>query len=343
MSTDLDRVLSCIQPTADMHFGNYFGAIENWVKLQDRYKCIYGIVDLHAITIPYETGVLQENTKRMFIDLMACGIDPEKSILFVQSLVPEHTELCWIFNSIASYGELTRMTQFKDKSQQLGETNEFISAGLFTYPILQAADILAYRPKFVPVGRDQGQHLELSRNIAQRFNHKYGEYFSLPETLFTETPKIMSLSDPVKKMSKSLGPNHFVALFEDEEKIRSAVKSAVTDSGDAMATGEMSPGVANLFEILKACGKMAEHKNLRNDFTAKKLKYVHLKQAVADCLVELAAKLTEKRQEILGTGKSVEDLMYDMSGEARKIAAETLREVRDLTGLLKHGHDRKKN
>ncbi len=343
MSTNSDRVLSCIQPTADMHFGNYFGAVENWVNLQDKYTCIYGIVDLHAITIPYKPETLLENTKRMFIDLMACGIDPDKSILFVQSLVPEHTELCWIFNSIASYGELTRMTQFKDKSQQLNETNEFISAGLFTYPILQAADILAYRPKFVPVGRDQGQHLELSRNVAQRFNHKFGEYFVLPETLFTETPKIMSFADPSKKMSKSLGPNHFIALFEDEEKIRSSVKSAVTDSGDAMARGEMSPGVANLFEILKACGKLNEHKNLLDDFKAKNLKYVHLKQAVVNCLIELAAKLQEKRQEILSTGKDVEDLMYDMSGEARKIAAETLREVRELTGLLKHGHDRKKN
>jgi len=331
----LDRVLSCIQPTAEMHFGNYFGAVENWVNLQDKYHCIYGIVDLHAMTIPYEPASLTKNTQRMFIDLMACGIDPERSIIFVQSLVPEHTELCWIFNSIASYGELTRMTQFKDKSQHFGETNEFISAGLFTYPILQAADILAYRPKFVPVGRDQGQHLELSRNIAQRFNHKYGEYFALPETLFTETPKIMSLADPSKKMSKSLGPNHFVALFEDEDKIRSAVKSAVTDSGDAMAKGEMSPGVANLFEILQACGKIVEHKNFLDDFNAKNLKYMHLKQAVADSLVELAANLKEKREAILGKEKSVEDFMYDMSAEARKIAAETLREVRDLTGLLK--------
>lgn len=337
MAEKQTRVLSCIQPTADMHIGNYFGAVQNWVALQEKYECIYGVVDLHAMTVPYEPKVLRRNTEKMFVELMACGLAPERSLLFVQSLVPEHTELCWILNCFSAYGELTRMTQFKDKSKQITESNEFVSAGLFTYPILQAADILAYRPKFVPVGQDQGQHLELSRNIAQRFNYKMGrDFFPLPETLFTETPKITSLADPTKKMSKSLGENHFIGLFEEEEKIRAAVKTAVTDAGDLMGTGKMSPGVENLFVILKACGKQDLHDELLAAYNSKNLKYVHLKNAVADSLVELTGALRQRRDQILEREKSVPELMRVLSDRARHLAGETLAGVRELAGLPGH-------
>ena len=220
------RVLSCIQPTGEIHIGNYFGAVKNWVDIQDKYDCTYGVVDLHAITMPYDPLELKENTYRMALDLMVCGLDPEKTVIFIQSLVPEHTELAWIFNCIASFGELTRMTQFKDKTEQVetGRKGSFVSAGLFTYPILQAADILIYKADFVPVGRDQVQHLELSRNIAVRFNNQFGTYFPEPHPLLTETPKLVSLADPTKKMSKSLGDKHFVGLFEEEESIRKKIK-----------------------------------------------------------------------------------------------------------------------
>jgi len=190
-------VLSCIQPTGEMHLGNYFGAVKNWVDLQAEYQCYYGIVDYHAITMPYNTKRLRSNTWDLIMDLVAVGIAPEH--LFIQSMIPEHTELCWIFNCFCSYGQLTRMTQFKDKSQT-GDTkgnDGFISAGLLDYPVLQAADILIYKADYVPVGKDQEQHLELTRDIAQRFNNSVGkEYFVLPDTLFTDTPKIRSTADP---------------------------------------------------------------------------------------------------------------------------------------------------
>ncbi|MEL6846162.1 MAG: tryptophan--tRNA ligase, partial [Bacteroidota bacterium] len=189
-------VLSCIQPTGEMHFGNYFGAVKNWVDLQASYDCFIGVVDYHAMTMPYSPKKLRENTWDLLISLMAVGIEPNN--LFVQSLVPEHAELGWIMNCFSSYGEVTRMTQFKDKSAKSASMGDnFISVGLFDYPVLQAADILIYKADYVPIGKDQVQHLELTRNIAQRFNHQIGkEYFVLPEPLFTKTPSIKSTADP---------------------------------------------------------------------------------------------------------------------------------------------------
>jgi tryptophanyl-tRNA synthetase len=321
-----------------MHIGNYFGAVANWVTLQDSYSCIYGVVDLHAMTMPYNPSELQENTERMFIDLMACGLDPRKSIIFIQSLVPEHTELCWIFNCIASYGELTRMTQFKDKRDLLestGKSEQFVSAGLFTYPVLQAADILIYRAHYVPVGKDQEQHLELSSNVAERFNKRFGEFFPVPKPLFTEVPKIMSPADPTKKMSKSLGEKHYIGLFEDEQSIRKKIMSAVTDTGpEALPPGvEMSAGVENLFEILKACGKTNEVAALLKEYRASKLKYVELKEAVATALVELTSSLRARQKEIGNNKQEVWEKAYQMSERAREIARDTLREVRKRVGL----------
>ena len=331
------RVLSCIQPTGEIHIGNYFGAVKNWVDIQDRYDCIYGVVDLHAMTMPYNTKTLQDNTTQMFIDLLACGIDPARSVLFVQSLVPQHTELTWIFNCVTSYGELSRMTQFKDKTDQLEESGGkkgFISAGLFTYPVLQAADILIYRANFVPVGKDQEQHLELSRNIAVRFNNQFGEYFPEPAPLYTDVPKLMSLADPTKKMSKSLGDKHFISLFETEESIRKKVKTAVTDVG-GQPGGEMSPGVANLFTIIKACGNLQVWDELMGHFNSGKLKYSDLKGLAADALVNTLKPFREKRTELNSNRTVMKKMMHELSAVARDYATKVLDDVKELTGLIR--------
>lgn len=329
-------VLSCIQPTAEMHIGNYFGAVKNWVALQELHECIYGIVDLHAITMPYDPAELRANTERMVVELLACGIDPEKSILFIQSLVPEHAELCWILGCLCPYGELSRMTQFKDKSELLESGKSFTSAGLFTYPVLQAADILIYRAKYVPVGKDQEQHLELSRDLARRFNSQFGaQFFPEPRPLFTETPKLMSLVDPTKKMSKSAGDRHYIGLFEDEPSIRAKIKSAVTDSGELPPGVEMSPGVTNLFEILKACGNVEDAAAMQKDYDAGKRQYSELKEATANALVALTSRLRARREEISKDAGAVKAKVNEMSGKARGIARETLTEVRRIIGLPK--------
>ncbi|MBN2273602.1 MAG: tryptophan--tRNA ligase [Bacteroidales bacterium] len=329
------RVLSCIQPTGEIHIGNYFGAVRNWVTIQDQYSCVYGVVDLHAMTMPYSSKELRQNTLNMFADLIAAGLDPEKSILFIQSMVPQHTELTWIFSCVTSFGELSRMTQFKDKSDLLesGGKNAFISAGLFTYPVLQAADILIYKADFVPVGKDQEQHLELSRNIAVRFNNQFGDYFPEPKPLYTEVPKLMSLADPEKKMSKSLGDKHYIGLFEKEESIRKKVKSAVTDTGGQ--TGEaMSPGVSNLFAIIRACEKMKEYNALMQDYEKGILKYKDLKEVTADALVDLTGPLRKRREELRRDPEQIMQLVVRSSEKARDFAEKTLNDVRGLTGLI---------
>nr|WP_231944270.1 tryptophan--tRNA ligase [Candidatus Bipolaricaulis anaerobius] len=239
------RIFSGIQPTGELHIGNYFGAIERWVELQQGNECIYCIADYHALTnedtVPAE---LRTARRELALDLVACGIDPERSVLYVQSAVPEHTELCWILGCVASYGDLTRMTQFKEKAAE----QEFINGGLFYYPVLQAADILLYRADHVPVGEDQVQHLEEARRIARRFNFRFGGTFPEPEPILGEGARIMSLADPERKMSKSAGPDHYIGLMEPEESIRKKVRSAVTDVGLTPGQG-MSPGVANLFSL----------------------------------------------------------------------------------------------
>lgn len=329
------RVLSCIQPTAEMHIGNYFGAVKNWVDLQDTHECVYGVVDLHAITMPYDPNELRDNTQRMIVELLACGIDPDRSTLFVQSLVPEHTELCWLLACICPFGELSRMTQFKEKSQRLetGTSEQFVSVGLFSYPVLQAADILIYRADFVPVGKDQVQHLELSRTLARRFNREFGVLFPEPRPLLTETPKVLSLADPEQKMSKSLGPRHYIGLFEEPESIRAKIKTAVTDSGAPPSGEEMSPGVANLFEILRASGKVDEANELLDEYKTGRRQYSRLKEVVTDALLELTGNLRERQREITANLPAVNAKVREMSEQAREIAKETLKEVRQLTGL----------
>lgn len=327
-------VLSAIQPTGDLHLGNYLGAVQNWVRLQENYQCYFGVVDYHSMTMPYQANKLRENTWNMVFQLLACGVEPE--YLFVQSLIPEHAELCWILGCMVSYGDLTRMTQFKDKSDQLKgkDKDAFVSGGLFYYPVLQAADILIYRADYVPVGKDQEQHLELSRGIANRFNYQFGKpYFKEPEALFTEVPKVLSFADPTKKMSKSLGEKHVINLFGDPERIRKQVKSAVTDTGEVPA-GQMSPGVENLFTILRVTGSLELHQSLMADYKAGTLRYSDLKVAVADALVELTGGFRDRLDDLRSRKKEVRQMIKASSEQIRERAKETLRDVRELTGLM---------
>lgn len=327
------RILSAIQPTGNMHFGNYFGAVQNWVRLQEEYDCVYGVVDYHAMTMPYDPKKLRQNTWELIFNLLSVGVKAEN--LFIQSLVPEHAELGWIFNCFCSHGRLSRMTQFKDKSAQSKEksTDDFISAGLFGYPVLQAADILIYRADLVPVGKDQDQHLELTREIAERFNNQVGkEYFVLPQTLHTEIPKVMSTADPKRKMSKSAGEKHYISVFSDEARIRTQIKKAVTDTGDT-PEGEMSAGVENLFSLLKASGEMDAHNSLLEDYNNNSLRYSDLKGAVAEALVGLSATFKANKADILSRKKEIKGQIKASSAEIRKRAQETVREVKELAGL----------
>lgn len=326
-------VLSCIQPTGDMHLGNYFGAVKKWVDLQEKYECIYGVVDYHAMTMPYDVKKLRNNTWDLITNLVAVGVKPEN--LFVQSLIPEHAELGWIFNCFCGVGELSRMTQYKDKSQKKNDekSNSFISVGLLDYPVLQTADILIYKADYVPVGKDQDQHLELSRNIAGRFNHQVGkEYFVMPEGLHTETSKILSTADPSRKMSKSAGEKHYISVFADEARITKQIKSAVTDMGGESDT--MSAGVANLFSILKGSGDLVGHDQMMDAYKDGNLRYGDFKVTVANAVVAMTNEFKAKREELNANKRELKYQIKESSAEIRKKAQETLKEVKDLVGLL---------
>lgn len=328
----ITRVFSGIQPTGTLHIGNYFGAVRNWAAMQNDLECIICIVDYHAITIDVDPATLRQASRNMALDLIASGIDPEKTILFVQSDVPEHTELAWILGCVTSFGDLSRMTQFKDKSDK----QAFISSGLFTYPVLQAADILLYKAEGVPVGEDQVQHLELSRRIARRFNSRFGKTFPEPEPVVGKKGgRIMSLSDPMGKMSKSSGESHYVGVMEPETSIRKKVRSAVTDMG--LESGDaMSPGVANLFEILElsteATGRAELADTLRSDFAAGTLMYSKLKDTVFEQMMEILRPIQEKRAKLEASGDIVDILQFGAE-KAQAIARETIAQVRSVVGL----------
>ncbi|MFN4218060.1 MAG: tryptophan--tRNA ligase [Candidatus Bipolaricaulia bacterium] len=321
-------VLSGIQPTGILHIGNYFGAVKNYVALQDQYECFYSIVDYHAITVEHDPQELKKNTIEMARDLLACGLDPKKCVLFVQSQVPEHTELAWILSAVTSYGDLQRMTQFKEK----GETQEFVSCGLFTYPVLQAADILIYKASKVPVGEDQIQHIELARRIARRFNSRFGELFPEPDALLTEAPRIMSPADPTRKMSKSLGPKHYIALTEPEGSIREKIKTAVTDIGPR-PEGEKSPGVANLFLLLKLTAPKEIYEQFEADYAKGTLKYEPLKRTVADYLVKTLEPIRARRAQL--NESEAREILHEGARKARAVAKKTLEEARERIGVGK--------
>jgi tryptophanyl-tRNA synthetase len=311
-----------------LHLGNYFGAIRQWVQLQEGNECVYCIVDYHALTNEdTDPAELRQARRELALDLIACGIDPEKTILFFQSAVPEHTELAWILGCVTSYGDLTRMTQFKQKAAE----QEFVNGGLFYYPVLQAADILLYLADHVPVGEDQLQHLELCRRIARRFNYRFGELFPEPQPILGKGARIMSLADPTRKMSKSYGPEHYVGLMEPEESIKKKIRSAVTDVG--LKPGqEMSPGVANLFEILELVAPGELVAELRQQHKEGKLLYKHLKEVLYEHLMRALAPIRERRAELAARGE-IDELLAAGAERARKIAREVMQQVRARVGL----------
>jgi tryptophanyl-tRNA synthetase len=321
------RVFSGIQPTGAIHIGNYVGAVRNWVRMQDLHDCYYCIVDYHAVTVPYEPKEMPARIFEAALDILASGLDPGKCVFFAQSYVPEHTELAWVFNSLASVGALERMTQFKEKSEQFREN---VNAGLFTYPCLQAADILLYRASLVPVGEDQVQHLELTREIARRFNHRFGETFPEAEPALTPAARVMALNDPTRKMSKSI-PGSFISLSDDEPEIRKKIGRAVTDVGPQ--TGEMSPGVKNLFTLLEAFAPPETVQHFAAQYEGGTLRYSELKPAVADAVVAELAPVRERREALAAEPERVWAALDDGARRAREVAARTMEEVRLKMGL----------
>ncbi|MDE6133735.1 MAG: tryptophan--tRNA ligase [Oscillospiraceae bacterium] len=287
---DKKVIFSGIQPTGTFTLGNYIGAVSRWGKLQDEYNCIYSIVDMHAITVFQDPAQLRKRTLESYALLLACGIDPERSVAFIQSHAPTHPELNWILACSTQYGELTRMTQFKDKSAKHPDD---INAGLFTYPVLMAADILAYNADLVPVGIDQKQHVELARNIAQRFNNKYGEFFTVPEPFISDTgAKVMSLQEPTKKMSKSdENPNACILILDEPDVIIRKFKRAVTDSGAEVRYAEDKPGVSNLMTIY-SCATGKDNASIEREFEGKG--YGDFKLAVGEAVADWLKPVREE-------------------------------------------------
>jgi tryptophanyl-tRNA synthetase len=324
------RIFSGIQPTGRKHLGNYIGAIRQYVEGQDRGDpAIYCIVDLHAITVPWDPEVLRESVYDTTAILLAAGLDPERCVLFRQSEVREHTELTWYLAALTAHGDLNRMTQFKEKSEK---QRELVSAGLFFYPVLQAADVLAYKAQEVPVGEDQRQHVELMREIARRFNERFGPILVEPEHRIPEVgARIMDLQEPTNKMSTTGGTEAGTVLVLDEPKtVTKKIKSAVTDSGSEVKRGEGKEGIANLIEIL-AVTRGATEDEIESEFEGSG--YGDFKGAVAEAVVDFLAPVRERYEELRPDEAALEDALGAGAEKARAIAAETLAEVRSAIGV----------
>ncbi len=314
-----DRILSGIQPTGELHIGNYLGSLKNFVELQDKFECYFCIVDLHSLTEDFKPG---ETKRNQILDLaatfLAAGLDPQKCTIFIQSHIPAHTELAWIFNTITPMGELERMTQYKDKSARQAAN---INVGLFDYPVLMAADILLYKPTHVPVGHDQIQHLELTNTIARKFNNKFGKTFKEIKPYMQKPLRIMSLSDPTRKMSKS-EPGSFINMDDEPAEILRKLKKAVT----ATDTDQGSPGVENLKFLLEQFGGTDQVE----DFT----KYAELKTTLAKVIADYFADFRDKKAKLLKNPKEVTEILVEGAKKARVVANQTLSEVKEKIGLI---------
>ena len=326
----MTRVLSCIQPTGEMHLGNYLGALRNWVRGQ--YECdgFYGIVDLHALTVTERPGVVGQTTMELAAMFFAVGLDPEIATVFVQSHVPEHSQLSWIMECNVSFGELSRMTQFKDKSNK--REGEFISAGLFSYPALQAADILLYDAQEVPVGEDQRQHVEITRDIAIRFNNRFGETFVIPKTVLPAAgARVMDLQDPTSKMSKSAATDAgLISMLDDPASILKKFKRAVTDSDNEVRFDrEHKPGVRNLLEI-SAAATGRTPVEIAADYT----QYGALKTATGEAVIELLRPIQARYHELTNDRGELAALLRKGAGKAREVAGATLERTYTNIGLL---------
>ena len=333
MPSPKQRVLSGAQPTADSyHLGNYFGAFKQWVELQDEFDAFYFIPDLHAITVEYEPKLLRERTYIAAAQLIAAGVDPERSALFVQSQVPEHAQLAWVLGGITGFGEASRMTQFKDKTAKGG--TEKASVGLFTYPILMAADILLYQAAKVPVGEDQRQHVELTRNLAQRFNHRFGETFVVPEPhILKATAKIYDLQNPTAKMSgSSQSQGGVVNLTDDPAKAAKKIRSAVTDSGtDIRFDPAEKPGISNLLTIYSALtGRPVE--DVVAEFDGQQ--YGALKVALGDLVAEFVGDFGDRTRELLSDRAELDRILASGTERAREVAGATLASVYERSGFV---------
>ena len=327
------RVLSGIQPTADsFHLGNYLGAVQQWVALQEDHDAFYCVVDLHAITLPQDPATLRRRTRIAAAQLIGAGLEPDRCTLFVQSHVPEHAELAWILSCLTGFGEASRMTQFKDKAAKGG--SEQASVGLFTYPILQAADILLYQADQVPVGEDQRQHLELTRDLAQRFNHRFGGTFVLPDPyILASVARIADLQDPAIKMSKSASsPQGIVDVLDDPAQIRRKIARAVTDAGsDVRADEEGKPGITNLLRIYSALtGEPIAAIEARYGSTG----YGQFKKDLADVVVNTFAPIRERTEAILADQDSLDKILAEGAARAGRVARETMVTVRDRIGFV---------
>jgi len=324
------RIFSGIQPTGTIHIGNYLGAIKQWVELQEKNECIFCIVDLHALTAPFNPKKLQELILEKAITYLAAGINPEKSIIFVQSHIKEHTELNWLLSVVTPVGDLIRMIQYKEKAKKFAQN---LNAGLLNYPVLMAADILLYQTEVVPVGEDQKQHVELARTIARKFNQKFGETFKIPEARLPKMgAKIMSLTQPTKKMSKSDSQESYIGLFDEPEIIKSKIIKAVTDTGKAIKYNpELKPGISNLLTIY----------SLFSDKTIKEIErkfknkgYAEFKKQLTDLLILKLEPFRRKRKELLQREVYVKEILAQGARRAQILARSTLQDVKKKMGLI---------
>ncbi|MFF0747720.1 tryptophan--tRNA ligase [Streptomyces sp. NPDC004267] len=337
MASDRPRVLSGIQPTAgSFHLGNYLGAVRQWVALQESHDAFYMVVDLHAITVPQDPAELRANTRLAAAQLLAAGLDPDRCTLFVQSHVPEHAQLGWVMNCLTGFGEASRMTQFKDKSAKQGADRATV--GLFTYPVLQVADILLYQADQVPVGEDQRQHIELTRDLAERFNGRFGETFTIPSPyILKETGKIYDLQDPSIKMSKSAStPKGLINLLDDPKATAKKVKSAVTDTETVIRFDpENKAGVSNLLSIMSTLTGTSVA-DLEKSYEGKM--YGALKTDLAEVMVDFVTPFRTRTQEYLDDPETLDKVLAKGAEKARAVAAETLAQAYDRIGFLPAKH-----
>lgn len=330
--SDRKRIFSGVQPSGNLTLGNYLGALRNFSLLQDDYECIYCVVDMHSITVRQNPQELHERSYSVLALYLACGLDPDKNVLFLQSQVPGHAELGWVLNCFTYMGELNRMTQFKDKSKKHADN---INGGLYTYPVLMAADILLYNADLVPIGQDQKQHLELARNVAERFNNIYGDTFTVPEPFIPKTgAKIMSLQDPDKKMSKSDdNANNFILITEDEASIIKKFKKAVTDSGSEIIYDELNkPGISNLMKIYASI-KSISVEDVQREF--QNSRYGDFKIAVGTAVAETLAPIKAKYDELMGDKGYLDSIFKKNALRARELSEPMIDDVYKKIGFVR--------
>jgi tryptophanyl-tRNA synthetase len=324
------RVFSGIRPSGHLHLGNYFGAIHSWLELQKKNECFFSIADLHAITTPYQPKKLKDYTRQTAVNYLSLGIDPQKSTLFVQSTIPQHSELAWILATIASVGELKRMTQYKTKIKELGITSA--NAALLEYPLLMASDILLYQTNLVPVGKDQQQHVELTRDLARRFNQRFGPTFVIPETMMTKQGlSIKGLQHPQKKMSKSSSAKDCLFLTDSPQEIKKKIQASVTDTGKEIRYNpDKKPGISNLINIYSLLRKIPREE-VENLFSNKS--YRDFKEAVSEEVIKALENFQQKRKELLDNPEAIDKVLEKGEKQATKIAKETMNKVRKNLGL----------